>query len=82
MMQFLSKGKDQLPSSYEKHIVHPDYSAELLEYLPVNGDDHNRVHLQTSDTDELHITYLYSQENPERFTEASTYKLNKTLIYL
>jgi hypothetical protein len=40
MMQFLSKGKDQLRSSYEKHIVHSDYSAELLEYLPVDGDDH------------------------------------------
>jgi hypothetical protein len=82
MMQFMSKGKDQLRSSYEKHIVHPDYWAELLEYLPVDGDDHIRVHLQTRDTDELHITCFYSQENPKRFTEASTYKLNKTLIYL
>jgi hypothetical protein len=66
----LSKAKI-LQASYEKRTVHPDYSVQLIEYLPVDGDDRIRVHLKTSDSDELDITYFFSKESPERFTGAS-----------
>jgi len=42
-----------------KNVVHLDYSIRSLEYLPVDGDDRIRVHLQTSDGDELDVTYLF-----------------------
>ncbi|CAF0776316.1 unnamed protein product [Adineta ricciae] len=61
-------GIDEIQSMFVDTISDAEYSYELVEYLPVHGDDQIRVHLKRTDNSHLAVTYLFSKASPQKYT--------------